>query len=91
MYLGINYQLSMTPLEFLDSFRTTVNQKYTSGKSPNSQFTLISLLDKFVNLYNESLYNQYKPQNLTSREFTILVRKLNTDLLLLRILNRTWT
>lgn len=90
-YLGINYQASMTPLEFLDAFRTNVNQKYSSGKSSNSQFASISLLDKIVNLYNVSLYNQNKPQNMTTRELSIHVRKLYINLLRLRFLRRSWT
>ena len=83
-YLGINYQTSMTPLEFLESFQTNFSQKYPPAKSSDYQYTAIGLLVQFVDLFNLYLYAQGSLHKDLPNEMISLVRKLNRCLFFLK-------
>jgi transglutaminase-like putative cysteine protease len=89
-YLGIKYQASMTSLEFLDSFRTNIYQKHPPTKSSAYQVAAIDLLDQFVKLYNMSLFRDYAPLEVSTKESNTLVSKVNKYLLLLMLSRRSW-
>lgn len=90
-YLGVNFQVSMTPLEFLHSFRTKIYQNHPSTKSSKYQYATIDLLEQFVNKYNKSLFSENAPQEIASKESTTIVRRLMVNLLLLRFSKISWT